>query len=241
VNPASAQELYVLHSGCGRLRVHLPDPDGQVVACLCRLPGVTSAQASALTGNLLILFNPRQTSTETLLAELEALCEDAPTTPAALAHVPVEVVAMTAEPEPPSSHPGYVTGVRGQIYKALGGASVGLAVVGAILPGIPTAPFVILAGYFFIRSSPAAHAWLRNSRWFGPFLRDWEEHRAVRRSVKYSGAGLIGVGAVVTLLLGLPTALVATILALEAVGLIIVLNLPVVGEPVKALPAPATV
>jgi uncharacterized membrane protein YbaN (DUF454 family) len=130
----------------------------------------------------------------------------------------------------------YVTGTTRVVYKALGWSSVGMAVVGAIMPGIPTTPFVILAGYFFTRSSPEAHEWLRQSRWFGPILRDWEEHRGVRRWVRNATLALIGGGMVVTALMGLSTGLTATILTLQAVGIGIVLNLRVI-EP--AAPAPA--
>src|SRR5262249_27862254 len=118
----------------------------------------------------------------------------------------------------------YVTGTRQVVYQALGWSSVGMAVVGAITPGIPTTPFVVLAGYFFVRSSPEAHQWLRQSRWFGPLLRDWEEHRAVRRSVRNATAGLIVGSMVLTLLLDLPAALVATIISLQIIGLAIVMH-----------------
>jgi uncharacterized protein len=126
-----------------------------------------------------------------------------------------------------------MTGTGRVVYQALGWASVGMAVVGAITPGIPTAPFVLLAGYFFIRSSREAHEWLRQSRWFGPMLRDWEEHRGVRRSIRNAAVGLIVLGMAVTLMLGLPTAVLATILTLQLVGLAIVLSLRVV-EPIPA-------
>jgi uncharacterized membrane protein YbaN (DUF454 family) len=229
----------VVHSGLSYLRVHLPDPGGHVTARLRRLPGVTSAEANDWTGNILIRFNPRQTNAKALLAELESPV-DAPAIlpPTKASAVPLlPTVRQDAGP-----HPGrpavYVTGRRARLYKALGWSSVGMAVVGAIMPGIPTAPFVILASYFFIRSSPAAHAWLWRSRWFGPILRDWEERRGVKRSVKYTAVGLMAAGVAVTLLLGLPAPVVATILALELVGLVIVLRLPEV-EP--ATPSPASV
>jgi uncharacterized membrane protein YbaN (DUF454 family) len=112
-----------------------------------------------------------------------------------------------------------------------------MAVVGAILPGIPTVPFVVLASYFFVRSSPRAHAWLLRSRWFGPHLRDWEERRGVRRSAKYTALGLMGAGLVVTWLAGLPAAITASIVTLEIVGAVIILRLPEV-EPTPT-PAPA--
>jgi uncharacterized membrane protein YbaN (DUF454 family) len=241
MNRASAPKPTVVHSSVGRLRIHRPDPDGYLSACIRRLPGVKSVEASELTGNILILYHPRQTNEQTLLTELSTLGADEPppvparravTRPAASAPRPAAPV-LRVEPTPAN---GYVTGPTQSLYKVLGWSSVGLAVVGAVTPGIPTAPFVLVAGYFFIRSSPAAHEWLLRSRWFGPFLRDWEERRGVKRSVKYAAVGLMGAGLVFTWLVGLPPAVLASILALEAVGLVIVLRLPVVDEPPSPTP-----
>jgi uncharacterized membrane protein YbaN (DUF454 family) len=129
-----------------------------------------------------------------------------------------------------------VTGTGRVVYKALGWSSVGMAVVGAITPGIPTVPFVILGGYFFVRSSPEAHEWLRQSRWFGPMLRDWEAHRGVRRPVRNAALGLIGGGMGLTALMPLPAPLKVTIVACQVAGLALVLCLRVVE---RVLPPPA--
>jgi uncharacterized membrane protein YbaN (DUF454 family) len=235
----SSQGPRVVHSSFGRLRVHLPDPDGRVSAHLRRLPGVFSAVASELTGNLLILYHPRQINEKALLGELQPFCAES--APAALPPAP-RAAAVSVPRESDHRDNGavvgspadVVTGPLAGVYKALGWSSVGLAVVGAITPGIPTVPFLVVAAYFFIRSSPAAHEWLIHSRWFGPMLREWEEQRGVRRSVKYSAVGLIALGLVFTWLIGLPTAVMASIMALEAIGLVLVLRLPVIE------PAPAT-
>jgi uncharacterized membrane protein YbaN (DUF454 family) len=70
-------------------------------------------------------------------------------------------------------------------------------------------------------------------------LRDWEEHRGVRRSTKWTALALMGAGLVFTLLTGLPLEVVASILALEAIGLVVVLRLPVVeSAPPAAAPVP---
>jgi uncharacterized membrane protein YbaN (DUF454 family) len=124
------------------------------------------------------------------------------------------------------------------LYQALGWSSVGMAIVGAITPGIPTTPFALLAGYFFIRSSPAAHDWLLRSRWLGPIVQDWEQHRGVRPGVKAAAVGLIACSMALTWMLGLPAAVTTTILTFEVIGLVIVVRLPVV-EPGTG-PAPAT-
>jgi uncharacterized membrane protein YbaN (DUF454 family) len=209
----------VVHASVGRLRVHQPDPDGRLVGRLTRLPGVISAEVGKWTGNILILFDPLLTSAEVLLDELE---RPSLPSPAVAPSPPV----LEQQPQAVAVQPTmYVTGTRARVYKALGWASVGMAIVG-ILPGIPTVPFVALAGYFFIRSSPAAHDWLQQSSWFGPILRDWEKHRAVSRSVKRSAVGLMALGLAVSWLMQLPPAILGTIVVLEIVGLAVVMRLP---------------
>jgi uncharacterized membrane protein YbaN (DUF454 family) len=228
----ATQSVNVVHSSLGRLRVHLPDPDGHIAYRIRCLPGVSSAQASKWTENILIKYQPQVTTEATVLAELRFSVDNPPALP--LHNSTNEATALLIEATSaleltfPAQPVGYVTGFRRRLYQLLGWASVGLAVVGFIVPGIPGAPFVILAGYFFIRSSPKAHAWLLQSRWFGPILRDWEQHRAVRRSLKLAAVGLIVFAMVFILLIGLPTPLVVTILFLEVVGLIIVSRIRVI-------------
>ncbi|WP_413586791.1 YbaN family protein [Bdellovibrio sp. HCB274] len=67
---------------------------------------------------------------------------------------------------------------------AVGVTALILGAVGAFLPVLPTTPFVILAAFCFIRSSPKAHAWLYRQRLFGPALRDWDHHRVISRKAK---------------------------------------------------------
>jgi uncharacterized membrane protein YbaN (DUF454 family) len=218
----AAEGPRVVHSSLGRLRVHLPDPDGGVVARLRGLPGVTTATASQWTGNILIQFDTRQTSEMLLLAQLRSHC---PTPSAVVEKSAAGIEESEVQPARPG---GYVTGVWRRVYTIFGWSSVGMAFVGAATPGIPTAPFALLAGYFFIRSSPTAHEWLLRSRWFGSFVREWEEHHAVRRSVKYAAVGLMAAGLAISFLIGLPTVVLTAIVLLEIVGLVVVLRLPVV-------------
>jgi uncharacterized protein len=239
----------VVHSLRGRVRIHVPhclDEDGEFAAWVGWLAGVISASANALTGNILILYDPRQTTEQALLAEMRGYNADRTTTargdPASgtLAPPPLTQGRLLAETvDPNDSEPGngvvYATGLRRLIYQAAGWTSVGLAVVGAITPGIPTVPFVVLAAYFFVRSSPESHAWLLRSRWFGPILRDWEQYHAVKLHLKYGAVFLILLAMAVTLLVGLPMWILLAIYACEIIGLAIVLQLPVV-EQVAALP-----
>jgi uncharacterized membrane protein YbaN (DUF454 family) len=62
--------------------------------------------------------------------------------------------------------------------------SVGLAVVGAWLPLLPSVPFAILAAWAFSKSSPTLHAKLRADPRFGPALTNWEEYGAISPKAK---------------------------------------------------------
>jgi uncharacterized membrane protein YbaN (DUF454 family) len=70
------------------------------------------------------------------------------------------------------------------LLRALGVLFVGLGIVGAFLPLMPTTIFLILAAGCFARSSPKLDAWLMNHPRFGPVLRAWREHGAVPRRAK---------------------------------------------------------
>ncbi|WP_070399799.1 YbaN family protein [Hydrogenophaga sp. PML113] len=65
-----------------------------------------------------------------------------------------------------------------------GTVSLGLGILGVALPGLPTTPFVLLAAACYAKASPRLHGWLRGHRFFGPMVRDWEEHRSLSRRTK---------------------------------------------------------
>lgn len=70
------------------------------------------------------------------------------------------------------------------IYLAIGFTFVGLGVLGAVLPLLPTTPFLLIALWAFSRSSDRFHHWLYTHPRFGPRLRDWNEHGVVPVKVK---------------------------------------------------------
>ena len=70
------------------------------------------------------------------------------------------------------------------VFLALGLAFTGLGIVGAVLPVLPTTPFLILAVACFARSSPRLERWLLEHRIFGPTLAQWRERGAIPFKVK---------------------------------------------------------
>ena len=69
-------------------------------------------------------------------------------------------------------------------WLVLGFLCVGLGIIGAFVPLMPTTIFIILAAGCFARSSPRLENWLLDHPKFGPTLRAWRAHRAVPRRAK---------------------------------------------------------
>jgi uncharacterized membrane protein YbaN (DUF454 family) len=59
-----------------------------------------------------------------------------------------------------------------------------LGIVGIVVPGLPTVPFVLLSAFAAARGSQRLHAWLLAHRRFGPMIRDWQTQGAVSRRSK---------------------------------------------------------
>lgn len=70
------------------------------------------------------------------------------------------------------------------LYFAAGWLFFALGVVGAVLPVVPTTPFMLLAAWAFSHSSRRFERWLLEHRWFGPGIQRWRTHRVVPARVK---------------------------------------------------------
>jgi uncharacterized membrane protein YbaN (DUF454 family) len=70
------------------------------------------------------------------------------------------------------------------LYFLLGWTFFGLGAVGAVLPGLPTTPLMLLALWAFAKSSKRFHDWLYHHRVFGPPLQRWHLHRVIPGKAK---------------------------------------------------------
>ena len=66
-----------------------------------------------------------------------------------------------------------------------------LAMLGVVLPGLPTTPFVLVASYGLMRTSRRWHRRLLDSRLFGSVLRDWHLHRGISAHVRVKALTLL--------------------------------------------------
>ena len=59
------------------------------------------------------------------------------------------------------------------LFVFTGSIFVGLAAIGIFIPGLPTTPFLIVAAYFYIRSSKKLYNWLINNKILGIYIKNY--------------------------------------------------------------------
>lgn len=122
-------------------------------------------------------------------------------------------------------------GVRRVVYIALAGLFFALGMIGIVLPGLPTTPFMLLTSYFLARSWPSMHRIFLGNKLFGPILRNWQQHRAVEPRVKLQAAFLVGLAMAWLLLFSsLPFMQLSVVLAFASFGLFTIYLLPTVTQ-----------
>ncbi len=83
--------------------------------------------------------------------------------------------------------------------------SLGLGMLGVVLPLLPTVPFLLLATFCFARSSDRLHKWLISHKLFGPPIREWQEKGAINSKAKKLATLSIIAVLVLSLALGVKT------------------------------------
>lgn len=74
------------------------------------------------------------------------------------------------------------------LYVLLAYVSLGVGMVGLVVPGLPTTEFILLAAWAAAHGSPRLSAWLENHRVFGPMLANWRNGKAISRSAKIAAS-----------------------------------------------------
>jgi len=65
------------------------------------------------------------------------------------------------------------------LFITLGTFFVGIAVVGIIIPILPTTPFLLLSAALYARSSKRFYDWLLNNRLFGKYIKNYREGKGI--------------------------------------------------------------
>ena len=108
----------------------------------------------------------------------------------------------------------------------LGFFFLALAVLGVILPVLPTTCFVLLAAACFAKSSDRFYQWLLSSQLFGPMIQQWQATRSMPKRAKIIAMTTLACSGAVSILViesGAIQVLVATLLLIPAA---IILRIP---------------
>lgn len=105
------------------------------------------------------------------------------------------------------------------LYLAGGVIAFVLAMIGIVLPIMPTVPFLLLAAFCFARSHPEWAARLYDHPRYGPPMREWRDRGAISRKAKVSAVAAMAAGVVFTAFtIGWPWVLISVAVLVIAGG-----------------------
>ena len=79
------------------------------------------------------------------------------------------------------------------ILAILGTVSLTFGIIGIVIPGLPTTPFLLASAALYFRSSERLYNWLISHKIFGKIIKDYRENKAISFKVKVSALILMWV------------------------------------------------
>ena len=130
------------------------------------------------------------------------------------------------------------SGGRRLMYLALAGGAFSMTLVGLVVPGIPTVPFLLATSYYLARSSPRLNERLRHTSFFGPILEEWEHHGGLSRYSKGKLTGLtLAIVSVTIILAPVTPVTLLVIVIISSLSIYGITSMPALAEEPQARPA----
>ena len=108
--------------------------------------------------------------------------------------------------------------IRKWLLTAAGTLAFGVGLLGVFIPLLPTTRILLLAAGCWMRSSERLHDWLLHHAWFGDYVRNYVEHRAVHPRARAVPLVLLWVVIGATAFLAVGSWWVRTLLGMVALG-----------------------
>ena len=84
-------------------------------------------------------------------------------------------------------------GIAKKLLVLFGILSMGIGMVGTVVPILPTVPFLIVAAFCFAKGSERFHRWFIATKVYQDHLQSFVEHRSMTRKQKCRALGLMTV------------------------------------------------
>ncbi len=70
------------------------------------------------------------------------------------------------------------------ILVSFGTVSLGLGIIGIVVPGLPTTPFLLLSAGLYLRSSERLYKKILSNQWIGPYIHQYKKNRGLTKKGK---------------------------------------------------------
>lgn len=110
------------------------------------------------------------------------------------------------------------------LYVIGGTASLVLAILGIIVPGLPVTPLALLSAFLYAKSSPRLYNWLLNNKILGPRIKNYQRRKGITRRGKVGVLAFMSIMVLFSsfIIMG-PGTLRWVILSLGLIGCIVVI------------------
>ena len=108
--------------------------------------------------------------------------------------------------------------VKHSFFVVLGTLFLGIGIIGIIVPVLPTTPFLLLASFFYVRSSKRLYNWLLANRILGAYISNYIDGKGIPMKVKLFTIALLWTVISLTVTFAIDELVVRIILVLVAIG-----------------------
>lgn len=182
------------------------------------VPGIRSSRTSRMKHGVTLRIDPDRASLNRIVDSIDELCRIL-----ALRDTPGDGEAILS-----------ISPVSRLMHLGLATVSMSCAIVGIVIPGVPTVPFVLLTSYHLSKSSDTVHRAFRRTPLFGSLGEDWTNGHFIRSKNKIwlisISTGILMLTLCVSQVSGVTLVTIATIYTLTTASVLAAPGTPRSGE-----------
>jgi uncharacterized membrane protein YbaN (DUF454 family) len=91
--------------------------------------------------------------------------------------------------------------IKRLFFFSLGAVLFAVGAIGAVIPVLPTTPFILASFLCFGKSSKRAEKWISNNRYFGSYIENYKTKQGVPLDVKLKSILFLWIGIIASLII----------------------------------------